>query len=880
MTYESVDQLADIKSAFQQFKHTLHITATNSLRKGISTHNGINQRWLNAPILTFGQIMDSMGYGWYSSKTQLKQYTSISQYLRYQTQQNIQYNSSIFGSIEKNKDIVLRTIRMLEEAGITPNNVTQWIPPKPSQEEKLCLDIWSALEKENAIERFRKWFLEFQDTNETERMLKEVVIKAIMQSFDSRDERQLANISPLKFNHLIEKEKFENFSSTLTDQSLKDKRIVLHGFYFITPIQQRFIDALVKANYTVVHLINYREGYPSVFETVEEFLDFKQNTVQKVSLLPSLINQVSNKFINICEGDFSIDLKNSASNYVSFNHLYQFKNFVNHSEHKSDFLISPRAREVRRYLEDISKASNLKLKDYPIGQFLIDIHRISTTNYNEDTEQFNDREELNVDILLRIFASNYLNIDGIQSKKYMRDLEKIKFLLMTKTTFSDWIVTIEDLIEQQQLLEEVLTSPHINNPTIETDLYVLPQKMIAHYSVPIESLQAILKGLHNLKNLYVQIFYGNDIELNKFVDIIKGYIEDEVLPSISVEDEKGIAQHVLNTLEALKDDDLESFDRRDLIQGLRFFLSEGAESNQANSLFGESFQDGPIVSLQDGDILPFIDDEHVHLAFLDSKALPLSQNLVTWPFNNQSMAALYRNNNYLRLVQLRKNLDASITKYLIYLITENAASIKFSTVANFNSELGLQPSFYVELLDLPKIDVNSLTLQQDEGNQSLGYQSENLLMKKRLKSDLLIKTKDYCNKRFTFSYLLQDFPTFESDFHQRFVFQSLLSRYRAIQKTYPSSISTKEMEQFIYSWFPHWNNTKKDILNKKSKNWKHLATEYNFDNQIIFHDDLSKVALFGKKPKFKPDLFANAGPHCKYCPFQIHCKESVKENDK
>lgn len=129
-------------------------------------------------------------------------------------------------------------------------------------------------------------------------------------------------------------------------------------------------------------------------------------------------------------------------------------------------------------------------------------------------------------------------------------------------------------------------------------------------------------------------------------------------------------------LESLKDDEIESFDRRDLIQGLRYF-SENVDDENSNSLFGESLLEGRIVSLQDGDFLPFVDNQHVHLAFIDNKSLPLIQNISTWPFNTNSMNLLYEKHMDLHLIKKRKSLDASISKYLLYLITQNASSIKF-----------------------------------------------------------------------------------------------------------------------------------------------------------------------------------------------------------
>jgi hypothetical protein len=879
LTYETADQVAK-QFSLGKYKNVLHITATNSLRRGVIQNNS-ELRWIEAPILTFGKILERVGYQWFSGKVQLKQYTAISSFLREYSEENKpSLNPSIFNALDKNKDIMLRTIRTFEEADVTNHDIKDALK-SPSYEEKLCLDLWQHLEETSSIQNYRRWFQNFEENADS--MFREMVENILVEAYQNDIERNMANLTPRSFDSVDE---LKVFVGNCTNELLKDKAIIFHGFYFITPIQQRIIRALEKAGYTIIQLINYRKGYSSVFEVVESFLDFESYPPYPLDGLPPIINQVSNKFLGTCEGEFNHTEFYSASKYYSFQHLYQFKRFIESDSQNNDFLISPRAQEVRNHIEDTSNLANLQLKDYPIGQFFINIHQINTSLFNEQTKSFHDQDQLNTTILKRIFSSGYLYVDGESSKNYINDLEKISERLEFTFTFNDfeskkltldaWISALEKLIDDKAAIEDALT-PDIEEISIDEALYLYPNRFLSYFSVPLERLHVILKGFVQIKNLYNMIFTGENIQLKNYLDDLKFFVNKEILPHVVQEDEKKIAIKLLEKFESLKDDEIESFDRRDLIQGLRYFLSENVEDENSNSLFGESLLEGRIVSLQDGDFLPFVDNQHVHLAFIDNKSLPLMQNIVTWPFNTNSMNLLYEKHKDLYLIKKRKNLDASITKYLIYLITQNASSIKFSSVSNFNQERNLRPSFYIDLLNLPRGDIES-TIKSSKESSNQQFYSETIQPKKRQKTHLLEMTKSKCTKRMVLSYFLQDYPTYENEFHQRFVFSALLSRFLKIQKKNSNIMTQVEMRKVIFDLFPHWSQSKKEILATKVITYGNSATDYAVDRIVVF-DNLENIAFIGTKRLDTPKKFANPGPHCKYCPFQNYCKESVREVD-
>lgn len=880
LTYATVDQLYEKQSLFRKYSNVLHITATSTLRRGMMEHMAEEERLLTAPILTFAQLLNLVGceiWPWYSGKTQLKQYALISETLRRLSETSMIEDEKVYNAMSKNKDVLLRTLRMLTESGETSESIERKLSSQKSEEEQLALIIWRELEKDETFDSFYTWLKQFGQNKD--HFIENSFITIFENILQNNEERQASNILPLQSN--LSEEDLKNAAQNLTVDVLKSKQILLHGFYFITPIQQQMIKALEQAGYTIIHLIHYQKDYPNVFEAVDVFLDNQQNTFQQVSQTPPFFNKIAQKFLHICEGDFDLNIEDMPDKYFEFNHMYQFKEYIENDMRQDkevhDLIISPRAREVRQQVEDMGSMKPLTLKDYPIGQFLIDLHGLNMTTFDEKSKQFIDREELNVDILMRIFSTGYIHVQNVTTRDLVKDLLKLRERFIGKEGFEEWKQEIQNIMDEKQQIEEDLTPKGVE-VTTDNEIYMYKNRLLSYYDLSNERLQMILEALQAVESLYADIFTEDStVKVRNYVERLMQHINKEIIPHIEQEDERVIAKELLTKLEQMGDSDFNRFDRQDLIQGLRFFIS-GELDNNDNSLFGESLIDSKIVSLQDGDILPYLDNQSVHLAFLDNKALPLSQNLVTWPFNDDSMDVLYLHslkndgeNSYLHLIQKRKKYDAAITKYLLYLIMVNATSLKFSIVSNLGAEKELKRSFYLDLLGLTKASDEAKN-NKDANARQVGYKPRTVSFTKRKATKLIDFTKNICQKRMVFSYLLQKAPSFETEFHHRFLYENYIAQLHCLGKGEEVQPTPQEIRNIVSAWFPHWNETKQQMLATKAEKWDYSAYPITIDG-VRFDDNLTRMSLFGSLKK-DDQKFANAGAHCKYCPFQDRCRES------
>ncbi|WP_138418247.1 hypothetical protein [Aquibacillus sediminis] len=879
ISYEVAEQLMLKDSIFAKYSDAIHITATNSLKRGMMESNTDLSQWFVGPILSFSEIAKFVGKTWTLGQTELRQFTLLSKALRKYNETHEIQSSDLFSSIDKNQATLLKTMRLLTESGLTSKEVKEIGENKFSEEEKVFLNLWSDLEIDSTFENLSDWFDEFQ--RHTIYSFKETLTAALRDLEQMDEKRMNANI---KAN--------TNINKLVQEKFVEKKVIILHGFYFITPIQKRIFDQLSK-HLNVIHVVNYKEGYHNGFKSVEAFLDLPNTPHVKASQTKLPVNIFAKKFLQIINGSFPKDEEEQDNqqgikpSYFEFMNLHEFKEYV---DSKDDVVISPRSREAKSYLEDIYTSNNKNLTEYPMGQFLMDVHRLNTRIYHIDTRTYEDVENLSVPLVLRLFNSGYFMIEGETASKYLKTLQKLTPLLEEYTTFYQWKKQIKNLFERKKEIETKLKKENKNKNQendIDHKMNTFYNRNLAFFNVPYKELIAIQKGLANLQELYQRLYTGNSIPISEYVDILEKYVNDDILPSLEQRVDQTIAGEILDSLEDLKGVSVDNFDRQDLVRGLNFFLSretDTREDGEASTIFGDNSVNSyeTISRFLDSDGFQFTENRSVHLAFMDNKAFPVAQQLSTWPLSKETLDELYSKNINLKQLKMRKDLEVDISCYLLYITINNAINVKFSIVKEYSNEKNLQQTFYLQLLNLKKASEKDIRDEDNEQQPITPTFSKKIMFRERAYEYLIRKTYNRCPKRVVYSFLINNRPEFSGPFHEPFVFKNLLRH--AMGNKYKRD----QRYQDVYSWFPHWSETKKDMYRKnieeymrdKSKrpNFTMLDGERYWDSQL-------NIALFGERSpnegneadyEFdKPNKpFAKPGPNCKYCPFQEHCIEA------
>lgn len=909
LSYTSIEQLYAKDSIFlKEYANAVHIAATSTLRKGLVEHNKTT-RWIKAPILSFGQMVKYIGNRWFQAETLLKQSICLTQaYEQFAQETN---NKKLFAAFDRNQQQLLTTIRALVEAGVTPQQLEK-SGVTLSEEEQMLLELWKKVMGQQNIQQYNSWFKNFSNPNKTESYVRDVLINTIKDAYKEKSRRKGINSVPyvtapgiyeeLKKEHKEDRLKIQDALShikaeeVIVDTFDRKKVIVFHGFYFITPVQKRFLKTLEDSDIEVVHLIYYDARYPKIFETVCQFLPMNHSEVVSSFDIPMNTNAIA--FGKAMHGDFKNMPIIREATYTVFQQLYQLKEYV--ANNTSEKLFAPRATAMEKYFNDLTTAATAELKDYPIGQFLIDLHLLSKSSYELPLEKYVHSDEVDAQILLRLFNSGYLSIpldDGtvVQGKSLVKALMQLKNRFMKCRTFEDWKIELTYLIEHKALLEQHLvpTNMIVNE---DNELYLYPHRDISYYNVLNVQLEQILKGISILESFYNRLYTGTNLSIKNYISQMEAILFKYISPNLSAEEHE-MAEAIMEQIRSLDQQEFEGINRKDIIKGLAFYLSHANKESETVEKVEESSQASfpkAIGALVDVDGFMFEANRQLHLAFMDNKAMPLSQGFSLWPLREQTIESLVKlpAEHTLGQLQLRKEMTGSITAYLLYMAMQKATTIHFSIVKNVENEHHLVGAFYLELMNLQpkpyKLDEPSMV---DEQYNEQTEMPVNLQLKGISSHHIVDQTYTHCQRRFIVSYLLQTRPAFTSDFHLRFLYQGIIQHYEAIYRKYSASKNLNQLEgnrirSLVDNMFPQWTKTRKDLYYRDKGDF-HLKTVDVKGNQ--FYTMPRPISLFGlakvdvnSKNTYVPKGRKERAAKCMYCPFKLSCRESlevVKDNE-
>lgn len=878
LIYLNAEELMHRESVFANYKDAIHITATNSLKTGMMKSNSGLSRWFSGPIISFAELMKYIGGDWSKGKTSLKQYMLLSKELRrFNKESQVPPTTvDLFSAIDKNQELLLKTIRLLSECGYTSSKVVDLLQ-NISDQERIFLNLWQSLENDSSYSNIHIWF----------------------EKLGNSPKSQILNTLEKLFNEIIKDDQKRLNANIPHGDSINDivhKRIkkgilVLHGFYFLVPIQKRLFDVLSK-KFEIIHIVNYVPNYKHGFETIDQFLNVQQLGFQRAMSHQYTVNYHAKEFLNALNGSVTAPKMISGEqdiNKINFFEFYNIQQLRAYTKNNDERYVSPRAMEVREFLSPIEQFNYKKLSEHPLGSFLVNIHLINKRKYNVNTVQFEDLENITHSLLREIFNSGYLFIEGENAQKAMRTLDFLQEVTKGFTTFIEWTTCIDCLIEKKAVAENQFKS-NKSYSSKEHRLYSFYHEAIGYFYSSEEDLLFVRKGIDSIRKLFNLLFHGTDINISQYVEILQSHVTKSVIPSLSDNFDREIAKNILSALEELKEEDsLDQIDRKDLMQGLRFFLAKSAEiEDEYEAELNGQVETGmadTINSMLNSDGIQFEDNRVVHFSLMDNEAFPTPQSLNIWPFSMESFEILCEENEYLKQLKLRKELEVEIACYQFYLIMTNAVKINFSIVRRLNEKKNLKRSFYLNFLTLIKGSDRQINTLIDKEKTPIF--SEETISFNEIQYDILpSQAFNRCPKRFVYSFLIDHRPVFYDGFHEPFLFQQLIQFDQKFTKD-------KKVRQTLFNqyrnWFPHWSETKKNVyqtaaIEYANKNNEKIIKNYAVVDGWIYHYVRKNLHLFGSRSKNEVTTrrehnvnsvkFTRPGENCKYCPFQFECEDS------
>jgi hypothetical protein len=885
LTYQAPAQLYRSDSLFyREYADSLHIVATNSLKTGLGESMKLGQ-WITAPIITFAELFTELAGGnWSSSKAQLKQFLTLSEIQSELWRDNPAGNRLIVQSIERNQLQVLKTLRMVTELGLSPT-ILYDRKDKLTESETIFLEMWNRML--SLLLRNSKELRLFLDGTKNVTTTMNIALNNWGTELFTEKKKGAARTILLhkrRISNLLE----ENWRESI-QKSLAKKKLILHGFYFITPIQEKIFQRL-EDKFELVFLNAYDSRFPNAFETVKTFLGIGKNETCNVVDDYVAIHPLAARLIESLEGGSQIEVDQKIEVYSDLVHFveYEKQRYVSTTGDGNEMdepyhILTPRAGEIENHLiaNEFIKPSKKKLTDYPIGRFLYRLHQMKSreTDLKNGTEKFT--EVVTGETLLDSFSSGCLILKGEDLRRYVKSLEKVIPYCKKATKFDTWIEMINDLIIEKKSMEKKIQKTNKHALSSRAHLFhSMPMRQLSYFSVATNDMEKLIEGIRLLKGINDALFGDWDTNKRSIANHFKT-LEEMVLKNVEdyfEDDEKEIITNLVDEIEDLKDEELE-FSLKDISKGLLFYLDGSLhEAGETESVSDKVF------AFDQADGAPFRINRKFHLAFADHKALPVSQGYMLWPISRDTLSHLQESNPELHLLEERKRQSNSITRYLLYVLLHSSDDVRFSYAKHVGNESRLELALYLKLLNCEIIQMERVTKEIETVTKDINKEIDvrdagwTLSMEREAK---------VCGKRASFSFILNDHTSFQSNFHHRFLYQNLIGTLQGLVDF--EVIGTKQLRNVVDSWFPQWNDMNRDFLYESAIKNRPPKPELIKLNGQKYSQGISYLHLLptsyahrNRSEVEKEEVIlhnANPGKHCRYCPFLSICNDGVYSKD-
>lgn len=728
-------------------KDVLYICALVNTSTAMNYKHGSK---IQLPIIDVGSMIRSIVNEWESVYVKVHQKLKIKEIIKKLLQEN-RYSKETIEDIQENLDDMISSIRLLCECGVYPGNLMK-NGTQLSKEEEIFVKIWNELElNDDSINKFKgELFRNLEDKQYLQKKTIEgincsirtqitkmkILVKNIESQIKDIDKNILDVEEELKGYISIlnrQPDKYDKYEKHIEDGNLEKKEleinkneleqkiniineviekydgikidklpqeIVFQGFYFITPIQERFIQLFrEKLDVNITFLNHYNEDYKKLFMVWEKTFSPglktgypKCSEWKKIDSKRNNIVTWAEKFAELyCE-------KNLLKDEIPYNRLqiFEYENVIsfNSSLNTGKRYYSPAYKELNEILHNPNKAEIECIKRLiksPLGSFIKYINQIWEKNINYDKV-----EEIvyDIDLLKKCFATGWLT-SGVEEKEihaidYVYKLEVLKPYIGTEFNRKKLECKLRQITENRGKLEKMVSSKSISANIIDGfGFYRINEG---------EDILEFINGINQIIN-GLRVGSSNDkIGINRYADNIK----KELIDRLSMykeefdENEVKIIDNFISLLnfESNAECSIDSkFYIKDITEAVNEFIDIGNDE--------DSIEIGKIMDLKDLSIESIVyEGDSINICQITDKNIPGTKSRYTWPLSKIFIEKIRCEDEtqYLlgRIVSIIENNEIK-NKYLFFNALQSTDNINISHIKNINNE-SIETSSYIKLI--------------------------------------------------------------------------------------------------------------------------------------------------------------------------------------
>ena len=744
-TYTNLTKLKESK-IYQEIKYYPQVTVSADLRKGLNgteeiDHiNGLFFGDSKIKITEFHSLEQALNKNWGTDQSKFNEMVILSEYIRHrmiEAGNNKKENNWLTGCM-RNIDSMLSAIALLEQANVRSDD----IDASGERNFELFISAWKYLAdhdpeikvfRENMAKTFTKSVLE-------------PVLKAAFRTDDS----------------------FDNVD-----------KIVFHGFYYITPIQERIMKLLEDAGYELVFLFQYDERFPFVYEIWDETYSEANGYPAKADWHMERTSDID-VYGEIFEGKKHVEINNKLKikEYAS---VMEFVNDVKRIRKHGYSIYSSDFKSANKILKDYfpEEYGERKILSYPAGQF------VSVLN-----QMWSDEKQtivLDEESLIDCFSSGWLSVGGVSGKQYLQDLTYVLPFFAGCHTVDEWSTRIVLLKQiRHDAIEPFLTDLDADESVSRWQEAIgNPMANFSMFAVETQKLDVILSLIKQLLDMASELFGRNQlIRVSDHICKLDRILKRHEISNDMYEEEQKLIGDIFEKLGQPSDFDSKCAPA-DIANALNFFI------------YGR-FEEGEIQTKRVGLVYPiyFVDaaciknKSKVHICMCDVNSLPGGNKEYIWPLTADIMRRCYAKTNNPLIINLMHIMEstAHCNRYFMYCALKNK-DVVFSWVSTVGEKM-LAPSPYIKLLTKTTgIDVipsrkDTITFARvAESLDGMGRIEE--YDNDKTPSGMIKEAKmayALCPMKYTLGYILEKYPTFQSEFQQNYALNAFISAMYNLMK--------------------------------------------------------------------------------------------------
>ena len=523
----------------------------------------------------FNELINKIDPYWQSDEQRVRSLALISMFIRSRiaASNSPREKDWLTGCLRRSFQI-WSAVALLEEADLRPENIES-----DNKDVRLMVDIWKYLiESEEGFISFRK------------RMSSDRAIIEIRKKIDG----------------------------WMRKVDSKSNVITIHGFYFITPIQERVIRLLYESGYEIYFLIPYRGEYP-LANQVWDALYCESNGYDNNDDWIQVHGGNRNLFGDLIEGK---PISNPDWKIKEYKDVMAFVDDIQRMDDNVS-LYSPDNNAANDILQDFfpERYGRRKLYSYPIGGFIKALHGL----WDDESQSL----LMDSNTLIDCFASGWISYKGVTSDVVLKDLERMVPFFKKCLTMKDWEDRSKHLFN---IHVDVISRFKSDNEDGEArrweDILDNPFSNFSIFDVPRERVELIIGMMNKLLECAKFLFEkGASRDVNEHTDRLIEVLDDNRV-TLDQDNEFSLATSLLNRIRGRGNP--EKYNPTDMVNAITLFLSNEVPVDDAGDS-GAWVRPLFDMGANTGD---------VHICMCSQEVLPGKQRDYVWPLNPVVIQAL------------------------------------------------------------------------------------------------------------------------------------------------------------------------------------------------------------------------------------------------